>query len=105
MTTHRLKTDPAQYLSTILWQKPFELRFDDRNYQVGDSIILEETVFSAAEMAAGAPLRYTGRRVSAKIASKLKGHTGLEPGWCVLGVVFTTVEIFGEERGRQGCEV
>ena len=100
MTTHRLKTDRAYFITTILGQKPFELRFDDRNFQVGDTLILEETEHSAAGMAAGAPLAFTGRRVEAEVVSKLKGRTGLEPGWCVLGMRFVRVCI--EEPARKG---
>jgi hypothetical protein len=38
---HRLKTFPWAYDATAKGLKTFELRLNDRNYQVGDILILE----------------------------------------------------------------
>lgn len=50
MKTHNLKTDPEVFSANLAGLKPWEIRYDDRGYQVGDMIILEETRFSGCEM-------------------------------------------------------
>ena len=39
---HHLKTKPEYFQVVINGKKPFEIRFNDRNFQVGDKVILEE---------------------------------------------------------------
>ena len=39
---HRLKTLPWYYQPVIENRKPFEIRNNDRNFQTGDSVILNE---------------------------------------------------------------
>ena len=39
---HRLKTLPRYYQPIIEERKPFEIRNNDRNFQTGDSVILNE---------------------------------------------------------------
>lgn len=56
--------------------KPWELRFDDRNYAVGDLLILSEWKDGG----------YTGRRLTGKITYILKDFEGLKDGWVVLSV-------------------
>ena len=58
---HLLKTDPAGFERTLDGYKDWEIRFNDRNFQSGDELCLQETQFTGAEMAAGQPLVYTGR--------------------------------------------
>lgn len=89
MTTHELKTDPDVFADTLDKVKNFELRKDDRFFEVGDTLILRETRYSAEEMAnSGMPLEYTGRTVEAQIQYKLSGGYGLKEGWCILGLTF-----------------
>ena len=40
--THYLKIRPEHFQAVIDGRKPFEVRFNDRNFQVGDRVILEE---------------------------------------------------------------
>lgn len=42
MTTHRLKTAPQYFDATWGGEKPYEVRWDDRGYQRGDTVVLEE---------------------------------------------------------------
>ncbi len=86
MPTHNLKTDFDVFEQSWQRLKPFEIRFDDRNFQVGDELVLCETKHSGSNMKFGAPLVYTGRRIRQRILSKLCGIYGLKPGWCILGV-------------------
>ena len=39
---HRLKIDEEYFSAVITGKKKFEIRFNDRGYKVGDSIILQE---------------------------------------------------------------
>jgi hypothetical protein len=41
MTTHVLKAHPDTY-AAIAAGRPFDLRFDDRGYEVGDTLVLKE---------------------------------------------------------------
>jgi len=48
--THRLKTDPKQFDDVAAGIKTFEIRRNDRNFEQGDRLILEETRYSAEQM-------------------------------------------------------
>jgi len=85
MRTHILKTDKQVFELSWMGMKPFEIRKDDRNYLVGDILILKETEWDGASMAQGSPLVYTDRQITRRITSKVTGY-GLQPGWCVLGI-------------------
>lgn len=85
MQIHELKTDPVPFSLSFAGLKPFEVRFDDRHYQIGDMLILRETKFSGEEMKDGKPLEYTGRVLSRLVSSKVDAY-GMQPGWVILGV-------------------
>ena len=87
MNTHTLKTDHAAFQAVAAGLKTFEIRKDDRGFQVGDRLDLLETVSTGAEMAAGAPLEYTGGQVWVFVTHILRGPIyGLADGWVVLSV-------------------
>lgn len=50
MQTHELKTDPEVFDAVAAGLKTFEIRYDDRGYQVGDQLILRKTRYTGAEM-------------------------------------------------------
>ena len=100
MATHVLKTDAEAFQASWDEVKPFEVRFDDRNYEVGDNLILVETLHTGDEMREGKPLVYTGRWLAVCVMYKLKGEYGLKEGWCILG---TAVEM-GEEYQAESSE-
>ena len=80
-----LKTDPAVFQDVLEEKKTFEIRFNDRGYQVGDLIVLKETKFTGQQMGEGRPLIYTGREMQKQISYILSGY-GLQDGWVILGI-------------------
>ena len=74
---HELKILPEYFEAVLDGVKTFELRRDDRNFQVGEGIELKE--FDGE--------KYTGREVPVEIVYKLDGgNFGLEKGYCILGI-------------------
>lgn len=57
--THKIKIHPEYYSAKAAGLKPFEYRKNDRMYQVGDTLILQE--WSPANE------RYTGREIECKV--------------------------------------
>lgn len=73
---HELKILPQYYEKVISKKKKFELRKDDRGFEVGDMLVLNE--FDGD---------YTGRCCIAKVDYKLEGgEYGLEKGYCILSI-------------------
>ena len=85
MNTHILKTDPEVFEAVRTGAKTFEIRFNDRDFKVGDELYLRETVSTGAEMRDGAPLVYTGRLQHRTVSHVLTGY-GLMDGWCCLSL-------------------
>lgn len=84
---HELKTDPLPFDKVWTGSKNFEIRKNDRNYQLGDGLQLRETQFSGEEMADGSPLVYTGRQITCLVSYILHGPVyGLEEGWCIMSI-------------------
>lgn len=81
--THELKTDPAVFAAVLVGQKTHEIRFNDRGFAVGDTLLLRETTWTGEAMRAGAPLVYTGRTDTRTVSHILTGY-GLADGWCIL---------------------
>lgn len=86
--THILKTDPAVYDEVKAGRKFFEIRKNDRDFQVGDMLVLKRTEHTGAEMAAGAPLIYTeGEELMRFVTSVLEGPIyGLADGWVIMSI-------------------
>jgi hypothetical protein len=80
---HKLKTDPAVFCADLEGLKTFEIRYNDRDYRVGDELELLETVATGDEMRAGAPLVFTGRALLKRV-THFQGGYGLKPGWVCL---------------------
>ncbi len=74
---HRVKILPEYYEAVLNQTKNFELRKDDRDYQVGDIVWLEEWNGEA----------YTGRSLALKIKYILRNcpEYGLMEEYCILG--------------------
>ena len=75
---HRIKTLTRYFERAIKGQKTFELRYNDRDYQVGDVVYLCE--WDHENQA------YTGSELGCEIIYVLHGPLyGLSEGWCIFG--------------------
>jgi len=74
--THELKILPQYFEAVEKGEKTFELRLNDRGYQVGDMLYLREYCNG-----------YTGRTVAKKVTYMLEGipEYGLNEKYCILG--------------------
>lgn len=87
---HELKTDPEVFQAMIDGSKTYELRKDDRGYQVGDTLTLRETKYAGWQMhnnhpLPNCPLEYTGRATGRIVTHILRGPIyGLAEGWAIL---------------------
>lgn len=94
MAHHTLKTDPALFEASFTGKRPWEIRKNDRNFQVGDTLTLQETVHAGQEMREGAPLEFTGRELECEIEYIFSGdeapfgmeNRGLSEDWVIMTV-------------------
>ncbi len=77
MTVHEVKIRPEYYDPVLKGQKTFEIRYDDRGYSVGDSLLLKEWDESG----------YSGRQSLYDIVYMLKDFTAIAPGYVVMSIM------------------
>lgn len=75
---HRLKTWPIFFAEVRSGAKPFEARKDDRNFQVGDTLILQEWSNHTEQ--------YTGEEETRIVTYILRGTEHVAQGFCILGM-------------------
>ena len=81
---HELKTDPAVYDAVASGAKTHEIRRNDRDFQVGDTLLLRKTRYTGHQMHMRAlPLEYTGDECTRVVSHVLDGY-GLQDGWVIL---------------------
>lgn len=79
--THMLKLLPQYFKPVEEGTKTFEIRENDRDYKVGDTLILREYLNN--DCLSG----YTGQAISKEVSYILEGgQYGLEDGYCILGL-------------------
>lgn len=84
MAEHDLKVWPGFFDAIDAGEKPFEVRKNDRGYQVGDTLRLREY--------APGPDEYTGREIERTVSYLISGDTvegyafGLRAGFVVMGL-------------------
>ena len=86
MTTHELKSWPEFFEPLSTGEKTFDLRRNDRRYQVGDILHIREWEPNTE--------RYSGREINLKVCHVLeatgpggiKPYLGLAAGYAILGV-------------------
>ena len=75
---HQIKILPEHLDAVVDEVKTFELRKDDRNYSVGDTLVLSEGIEEAKQ--------YTGRQHSVTVTNILRNQTGLYQGYCIISI-------------------
>jgi hypothetical protein len=76
---HYLKTLPEFFEAVFIGSKTFEIRYNDRNFQEGDTVILEE-YFKGTES-------YSGRKLARRITYVFYGQGyGLEKDYVILSI-------------------
>ena len=75
---HKLKTWPNYFADVQSGKSNFQLRKNDRNFQVGDTLILEE--FLPQDNT------YTGRSYKVTVTTILSDFIGLEEGFVIMGI-------------------
>lgn len=76
---HDLKTWPDFFKKVVSGEKPFEIRVNDREYEVGDTLVLRE--FDPARAI------YSGSQVVVLVTYLLVGgQFGIQPGYIVMGI-------------------
>jgi hypothetical protein len=79
MKTHELKTWPEFFKAVASGAKTFEVRRDDRDFEVGDSLVLREWNQDKEQ--------YTGRRVERVVTYILRDDPYLlRDGYCILAL-------------------
>lgn len=76
-TTHKLKILPKYFYAVKNGSKPFEVRRNDRNFHVGDKIVLREY---------SPDIGYTGREIERTISYILDESEYCKDGFIVMGI-------------------
>lgn len=80
--THHLKTWPVHYREILAGRKTFELRLNDRDYRVGDTLVLEE-------YEPGRTGFFTGHKMR-KVVTHMLGaelpHPGLRANFVIMSI-------------------
>lgn len=84
---HLLKITPVYFMEVYSGLKTFEVRVADRDYRVGDELILQEYIMENK--------KYTGRLFSVTVTYILEGgQFGILPGHVVMSIeLLTGVEL------------
>lgn len=97
MRIHLLKTLPIYFQETWIGLKTFEVRKNDRGFDVADRIVLQEW-----EQDIG----YSGREIVCEATYILKGDggpLGIREGYCVMAMEIVQ-RIIGAKRDEQDTE-
>lgn len=91
MTTHTLKTHPGPFADLLSGAKTCEVRANhDRDFQVGDTVLLQETAHLGGH-------GFSGRTMRRTISHVQRGY-GLPEWMCVLSYAPVDLELFGVWR-------
>lgn len=75
---HNIKCWCEPFAAVLNGDKTFEYRFNDRDYNVGDVLYLQEWNHISNE--------YTGRSILKEITYILKSGYGLPDGYCIMSI-------------------
>lgn len=85
MRQHMLKCYPQYFEAVKSGIKNFECRYNDRDFKVGDELLLREY---------DPKLGYTSRCIVRKITYVLSDFIGLKDGYVILGVTNEPIDYF-----------
>lgn len=95
MADHHLKTWPGPFAEVRAGLKPFEFRVDDRGFQVGDRLFLEEWDPQTGEHTGEVEIRTVGYILAG-------GQFGIPPSYVVMAFLLSAAERdVAAERRRQ----
>jgi len=77
--THELQLWPQCFAAVSAGTKPFDVRENDPDFQVGDALLLREYDPDLREYSGRTLLRYVSHVLCG-------GEFGVQEGWCVLGL-------------------
>jgi hypothetical protein len=87
MMIHQLKSKQEFFEATLAGKKAFELRLNDRDFQEGDFLALNELLEIVDVDAPGfVRTELSGRCCLVEVTHVLKQHDGLPPNWCCMSV-------------------
>jgi hypothetical protein len=87
MKTHELKTDTSVFYAVMDDEKKFEIRFNDRDFKVGDKLLLRRTKYTGAEMKQGKPLVFEMDIITVIVTHILESPVyGLQDGWVIMSI-------------------
>lgn len=84
--THNLKTWPSNYADIKSGKKPFDVRRFDRDYAVGDRLMLQEWDPDGVPDVGDKPGAYTGKSQAVEITYILVGRFGVPADIAVMGI-------------------
>lgn len=88
---HELKTWPTFFCAVLARTKTYEIRKNDRNFQVGDELLLKEWDPQTQ--------RYSGREISVEVSYMTKGgQWGIPEDICVMGIRIQNWRLGDQER-------
>ena len=94
MTKHALKINEQWFDAVAVGTKNFEVRKNDRDFKVGDTLLIEEWDSTVVDKGEGyesqfGPRGYTGRKAVATITFVLRAEEfpiAIKEGYAVLGI-------------------
>lgn len=87
--THELKILPIYFKAVLEDKKLFEVRKNDKDYKVGDTLVLKEYCPAGTNICGDIAEWdfFTGKAIMAEVTYVLKGGKyGLDKDYCVLGI-------------------
>lgn len=91
VVTHELKTWPLEFAAVVDGRKRFEFRLDDRQFELGDRLVL-----CRFNPVAG---RYSGEQFVVRVTYIVRGQFGVPDGYVVMGI-----EPWEQQDGTEGVE-